>query len=48
MELIHGRQEELFGYQEFRPEDIDKRRSEFLIGKYPAMVQTLVLRKPNA
>ena len=47
LELIHGRQEELCGYPDFRPEDIDKRRAEFLIGKYPAMVQTLVLRKPN-
>ena len=45
LELIHGRQDELYGYQDFRPQEIVKRRDEFLIGKYPAMVQTLVLRK---
>ena len=46
LERIHGKPSELYGYPEFDPRSIRERESTFLVGKYPAMAQTLVLRKP--
>jgi len=48
LERVHGRPDELFGYPEFNAERISNNRSRYLVGKYPAMVQTIVLRKPAA
>jgi SAM-dependent methyltransferase len=45
LKRIHGNPAELFGYPEFDAGVISRRRSEYLIGKYPGMVQTIVLRK---
>ena len=47
LEMIHGSPEELYGYPQFRRDDIDKYRKRFLVGRYPAMVQTVVLRKSS-
>ena len=47
LERIHGDPAELFGYPEFDAAKIRARRSDLLVGRYPAMVQTLVLRKPS-
>ena len=46
LELVSGNKTELFGFPEFKWEDIKARQSTYLVGKYPAMVQTVVLRKP--
>jgi SAM-dependent methyltransferase len=46
LELVHGTRSELFGYPEFDPAAIMRRRPDLLVGKYPAMVQTVSLRKP--
>lgn len=46
LELVHGKPAELFGYPEFNWRTIAERRSDYLVGKYPSMIQTLVLRKP--
>jgi SAM-dependent methyltransferase len=45
LELVHGNRAELFGYPEFDPESVARRRASLLVGDYPAMVQTLVLRR---
>jgi SAM-dependent methyltransferase len=45
LELVHGNPRELFGYPEFDAQAIWARRGQFLIGKYPAMVQTIILRR---
>lgn len=46
LELVHGNPRELFGYPEFDAQAIWARRRQFLVGKYPAMVQTIILRRP--
>ena len=45
LELVHGNRAELFGYPEFDFKSIEARRSSLLVGDYPAMVQTIVLRR---
>jgi len=44
LELVHGERSELYGYPEFDVRAI-RERDDLLVGSYPAMVQTLVLRK---
>jgi SAM-dependent methyltransferase len=46
LELIHGDTRELFGYPDFDWRAIAGRRAQYLVGKYPSMIQTIVLRKP--
>jgi len=48
LELVHGTRSELYGFPEFDWKTISANRSRYLIGKYPSMVQTIVLRKPVA
>jgi hypothetical protein len=36
----------LFGYPEFDAQAVWAHRDRFLVGKYPAMVQTIILRRP--
>jgi len=45
-ELVHGNRAELYGYPEFDWRAIAANRSQYLVGKYPSMVQTIVMRKP--
>jgi SAM-dependent methyltransferase len=44
--LVEGKPEELFGFECFDHDNIQRRLSEFLIGSYPALAQCLVLQKP--
>lgn len=45
--LMHGRLEELLGYDAFDPDHVMRNLAEYLIGaKYPTLVQTLILRRP--
>jgi SAM-dependent methyltransferase len=46
LELIHGNKSELHGYPEFDFRAIFQNRQRYLVGKYPSMIQTVVLRKP--
>lgn len=46
-ELVHGRPDCLLGYPEFEPAEILGRLEEFLLGDYPVVAQTVVLRKPS-
>lgn len=46
LELVFGNRAELFGFPEFLWDDIKKRQTDYLVGKYPAMAQAIVLRKP--
>lgn len=49
LELVVGKPEELFGYDEFDPARITELRDQFYVGtSWPVMVQALVLRKPEA
>lgn len=48
MELVHGDPKQLFGYSGFDWRAISAHRDRYLIGKYPSMIQTVVLRKPAA
>lgn len=44
--LIHGDPSQLYGFAGFDAAAIERNRQQFLVGRgYPAMVQTLVLRK---
>ena len=45
LELVHGEPSELYGYPGFNPQSVLDRR-DLLVGRYPTMVQTVVLRKP--
>jgi SAM-dependent methyltransferase len=45
--LVHGDTNQLYGYPGFDFERISQTRDQFLVGKYPAMVQTVVLRKES-
>ena len=45
LELVSGNRAELHGFPEFEPERI-RARDDLLVGRYPAMVQAMVLRKP--
>lgn len=48
-EIIHGNKQELFGYLEFDSNQILENLSQYLLGSmYPVLVQTLILRKPEA
>ena len=47
MRLIHGNPSELFGHPQFDSQAIQARRSALLVGKYPAMVQSVVLQKAS-
>jgi SAM-dependent methyltransferase len=46
-ELVEGRRDELCGYPEFSCDAILGRLESYFCGDYPALVQCLVLRKPN-
>ncbi|TQV77647.1 class I SAM-dependent methyltransferase [Exilibacterium tricleocarpae] len=47
-ELVFGEKTQLYGYTEFEPQRILTDRDRFLVGGgYPAMVQCLVLKKPE-
>ena len=48
LELVHGVKSELFGYPEFDWRAIKANETRYLKGKYPSMIQTIVLRKPAA
>jgi SAM-dependent methyltransferase len=45
MHVIHGRQSELYGFEQFALERVQCEVSDYLVGEYPVMVQTLVLQK---
>ncbi len=48
-EMIMGKQEELFGFDEFEADRVQSRSEKYMIGRdYPALVQCVVLRKPTA
>jgi SAM-dependent methyltransferase len=45
-ELVHGRRSELFGFDEFDPQQIVDNAHRYFIGRnYPTLIQTLVLRR---
>jgi hypothetical protein len=47
-EIVHGRPEELYGFPGFDHGSIQAELEEYVIGRYyPALVQCLVLRKPD-
>lgn len=46
LELIPGRPDELHGYDTFDPDATLRARDKYLVGRYPTMVQLLVLQKP--
>lgn len=47
LEMVHGNRAELNGFPEFDAQEILRNRARYWVGKgYPAMVQTVVLRKP--
>jgi SAM-dependent methyltransferase len=48
LQMIHGRPSELHGYPEFDAARILANRGHYLVGEYPAMAQTVVLKKPTA
>lgn len=45
LEMIHGEPSQLFGYPEFDWRKIQADGHRFLRGKYPSMIQTVILRK---
>lgn len=47
-ELLAGEQSELMGYPDFSPEGILANLESYLVGRYPALAQCLVLRKVSA
>jgi len=47
-ETVHGNPQELNGFDEFDPDHIQSNLENYLVGSYPALVQTLVLKKPQA
>ncbi|HEX5400008.1 MAG TPA: SAM-dependent methyltransferase [Verrucomicrobiae bacterium] len=46
-ELVVGDPGELFGFSEFNKDGILSRLETFLVGRYPTLVQCLVLKKPD-
>lgn len=46
LELVSGDRAELHGFPEFEPGRI-RARDDLLVGRYPAMVQAMVLRRPG-
>jgi len=47
LDLVHGDKRELYGYPEFDAERIQSRLEEYLLGTYPALIQTVIAQKPN-
>ena len=47
LELVAGAREELHGYKEFSPGAVQSRLENYLLGSYPALIQTLVAKKPE-
>jgi len=48
-ELVSGKRDELYGFDEFDAGRVQSRLEKYLIGQYyPAMAQCIVLRKPTA
>lgn len=46
-EFVQGNRNELNGYPEFDPDEIQSNLEQYLYGGYPALSQCIVLRKPN-
>jgi SAM-dependent methyltransferase len=45
-EVLVGKRNELFGFEEFNADAVLGRLEEYLVGNYPTLVQCLVLRQP--
>jgi SAM-dependent methyltransferase len=48
LHLSQGDRSELYGFDEFDPQDVLGRLDEFLLGSYPAVAQALVLTRAGA
>ena len=48
LEVEIGNREELYGFDEFDPDAIQRNLQRYVIGKYPTLVQCLVLQKADA
>lgn len=47
LELVAGNRAELFGYPEFSTDAVLSNLENYLLGTYPALIQTVVARKPG-
>jgi hypothetical protein len=45
LQLVEGDRHQLHGYPEFSPDEISRRRADFIAGTYPALAQCVVARK---
>jgi len=45
--IVHGDRSELYGFDEFDPQFIEKNKGLYFCGHYPAYAQCLVLKKPG-